>query len=270
MSPLSHSKTRGLPELVDSLQARGRIAFTKDDAKAALEISEAALKKAVQRQIAKGRLVAPRRGFYVIVPLEYRAAGAPPASWFIDELMKFHAQPYYVGLLSAAEIHGAAHQKPQVLQVVTNEQLRGVIVGRGRIQFLAKRDMAETPVEIRNTPTGTMRVSTPEATALDLFRFLRASGHLDHVATVLSELAEEIDTRTLAALAAKEPTLAHVQRLGHVMERVGAGRIAAELVPLIADARPRYVALNPGAPTRDRPKEPRWRIIVNTEIEAEV
>src|SRR5262249_54097721 len=94
-----HSK-QSLAELVDSYQASGRYALTREDALRALGITEEALKKAVQRLVAKHRLAVPHRGFYVIVPLEYRDAGAPPASWFIDDLMKFHGQPYYVGLLT--------------------------------------------------------------------------------------------------------------------------------------------------------------------------
>ena len=36
------------------------------------------------------------------------------------------------------------------------------------------------------TETGAMRVSTPEATALDLLRYLEGAGHLGNVATVLA------------------------------------------------------------------------------------
>ena len=36
-------------------------------------------------------------------------------------------------------------------------------------------------------------MATPEATALDLLRYLRAAGHLGHVATVLGDLAERLD-----------------------------------------------------------------------------
>jgi predicted transcriptional regulator of viral defense system len=67
-----------------------------------------------------------REGFYVIVPLEYASSGILPPEWFIDELMKFLRQPYYVGLLSAAAIHGAAHQQPQEFHVVIPEALRSI------------------------------------------------------------------------------------------------------------------------------------------------
>ena len=71
-----------------------------------LPLSEVALDSALRRQRQRGRIVSPRRGFYVIVPQEYALAGSPPPSWFIDELMAYLGQPYYVGLLSAAALHG--------------------------------------------------------------------------------------------------------------------------------------------------------------------
>ena len=101
-----------LSDFVDSLQERGQYTFSRDDALSAMGVSPVALKRAAERLKAKQRLATPRRGFYTIVPLEYRQSGAPPAASFIDQLMRFHDTPYYVGLLSAAELHGAAHQKP--------------------------------------------------------------------------------------------------------------------------------------------------------------
>jgi hypothetical protein len=84
---------QGLSGLVDGYQASGRYTLTREEALGALGASDEALKKAVQRLVAKRRLAVPRRGFFVIVPIEHRDAGAPPASWFIDPLMKFHGRP---------------------------------------------------------------------------------------------------------------------------------------------------------------------------------
>jgi len=40
---------------------------------------------------------------------------------FIDQLMKHLGRSYCVGLLSAAEIHGADQQRPQVFQVFADK-----------------------------------------------------------------------------------------------------------------------------------------------------
>ena len=66
----------------------------------------------------------------MIVPLEYLHAGGPPPSLFIDDLMKAMERPYYVGLLSAAALHGASHQQPQEFQVFSDRPIRPIQVGR--------------------------------------------------------------------------------------------------------------------------------------------
>jgi predicted transcriptional regulator of viral defense system len=272
--PLAHARPQtgdqSLSDLVDGYQASGRYTFTRDEARSALGASDEALKKAVQRLVAKRRLAVPRRGFFVIVPIEYRDAGAPPASWFIDPLMKFHGRPYYVGLLSAAALHGAAHQQPQEFQVVTDAQLRPAVVGRARIRFFSKRRLERTRTMSLKTETGTMNVSTPEATALDLLRYLAPAGHLDNVATVLAELAERLEAHRLLEAAKAEGDLSTAQRLGYLLELVGAGEVAVGLAEWIAAERARLVPLRADRATRRGRKDARWRVLVNEKVEAEV
>lgn len=268
-----HTKLRirggKLSDLVDSHQARGQYVLTREQALGALGVSDEALKKAVQRLVVKGRIAVPRRGFFVIVPVEYRQSGAPPPSWFIDDLMNFLGQPYYVGLLSAAALHGAAHQQPQEFQVVTNKQLRSVVAGRARIRIFRKLRFERTPTMEMKTETGAMRVSTPEATALDLLRYLERVGHLSHVATVLAELLEKIEPDRLAQVARIESELPTAQRLGHLLEQVGAGKSASSLAAWIEECRPRFVALRSDRSVRRGKKDTRWRVIANEKVEAE-
>jgi len=272
-SPLMHTEQHvqgeTLSELVDSYQATGRYVLTRDRALDALSISDEALKKAVQRLVVKRRLAVPRRGFFIIVPMEYREAGSPPPAWFIDELMRFSGQPYYVGLLSAASLHGAAHHQPQEFQVVTNKQLRPAVAGRARLRFFRKRHIERSPTMEIKTETGAMRVSTPEATALDLLRYLESAGHLGNVATVLAELAEKMEGQRLVAVAKLDGEISSAQRLGHILGQVGAGELGAPLAAWIAEQRPRFVPLRSDRSTRRAAKDARWRVLVNEKTEAE-
>lgn len=263
------SRSQTLSDLLDSYQATGRYVLTREQAIGALGVSAEALKKAVQRLVVKRRLAVPRRGFFVIVPVEYRGAGAPPAAWFIDDLMTFFGQPYYVGILSAAALHGAAHHQPQEFQVVTNKQLRPAVAGRARLRFFRKRHIERTPTMEMKTETGAMRVSTPEATALDLLRYLEGAGHIGNVATALAELAEKIDGQRLVEVAKLEGELANAQRLGYILDQVGAGETAAALGSFVAKHRPRFVALRSDRSARRAVKDPRWRVLVNESVEAE-
>jgi predicted transcriptional regulator of viral defense system len=154
------------------------------------------------------------------VPPEYRSLGCLPADQFIPALMKSLDLPYYAGLLSAAQYHGAAHQRPQEFQVFLAKNRRLILCGAVRVAFLARKRLADVPVQSFNTPRGTLLVSSPEATALDLVGYTHHAGGLSQVATVLSELAERIDPDKLAATARAAP-VAWAQRLGYVLEHLG-------------------------------------------------
>lgn len=66
----------------------------------------------------------------------------------------------------------------------------------------------EVPVQRLNTPRGTITVSTPEATALDLVDYQHHAGGLSQVTTVLAELAEKINDEKLAVAAAPRENVA--------------------------------------------------------------
>jgi predicted transcriptional regulator of viral defense system len=127
---------------------------------------------------------------------------------------------YYVGLLSAAQYHGAAHQRPQALQVVVEKNRGPITCGAVRVVFIARKRVADVPVESVNTPRGGLLVSSPEATALDLVGYADHAGGLGQVATVVSELGERIDPEKLAAVARTAPA-PWGQRLGFVLEHLG-------------------------------------------------
>ena len=148
---------------------------------------------ALNRLARQNMIAQPARGFYVIVPPEYRSLECLPADQFVPELMQRLVQPYYAGLLSAAQYHGAAHHRPQEFQVLLDKARRPIHCGRVRVTFIVRKRLENVPVQIFNTPRGMIRVSTPEATAVDLVGYCRHVGGLEQVATILSELAEQID-----------------------------------------------------------------------------
>lgn len=205
----------------------------------------------------------------MLVPVEYREAGSPPASWFIDYLMRFLEQPYYIGLLSAAAIHGAAHQQPMVFQVVTDRPTRPARAGRVRIAFHMRRNVASARVVEVQTETGSMRVSTPETTAFDLVRFAPAAGHLSNVATVLGELAEKLDPVALTEVA-RSYAVPEAQRLGYLLERIGKRDLAERVAAWLEGERYRPVLLAPGQPRGAASADSRWRVVPNATVEADL
>ncbi len=261
----------GIEAWIRGLQARGRYSFTREEAAEGFGRADLGLTKALGRLARKRRIVSPRRGFYVIVPAEFAIPGSPPADWFIDDLMGYIGHSYYVGLLTAAAYHGAAHQQPQRFQVVAEVPLRPVRVGRVHIAFVKKEGIENWPVERINTSTGTMAISTPEATALDLVRYASVAGHLSNVATVLSELAEKIDpSRLVAVVEATGVEMTVVQRLGYLLDLVEMEDTAAPLAGWVSEQSPRFVLLRPGRAGADAPTDARWRVRVNADVEPDL
>jgi len=266
-------KNNLLASYLRSLQINGRYTFTTSEALTALQTTPTAFKLAALRLIKRKELSRPKQGFYVIVPTEYQEVGAPPAAWFIDYLMQFNGQPYYVGLLSAAALHGAAHQQPQTFQVITNKSLRSIQVGRSRIQFFTKKNISPTSHESIKTPTGYMQVSTPETTAIDLVYYAKSVGHFNHVVTVLSELRDQLDAERLLNRLETDPIeLSCLQRLGYLLETIDAGKNITDLLKQwVKKQKPaRALPLRSDKPYKNCIKNDDWQLYINEMLESDL
>jgi len=261
---------KSIPDFVNNLQRKGRYAFTKAEAKKAVGESDAVLKLSLWRLAKKQRIALVREGFYIIIPMEYASTSVLPPEWFVDDLMKFIQQPYYVGLLSAAAIHGAAHQQPQEFHVVTLQAQRNIKLGSLQIRFFKKASMKSSSTEDSKTPTGYMKVSNPAVTAIDLVAYASRVGGLDRVLTVLQELSEKITPDMLLEAARKERNNAYVQRLGWLLEKSGQDGLVGRLVEWIKLQQPRETPLDPSSPRRGFSRDPKWKVIVNAEVEGEL
>ncbi|HCC52500.1 MAG TPA: hypothetical protein DEQ30_10950, partial [Porphyromonadaceae bacterium] len=90
------------------VRSQGRYAFTAEELKDKFNLSLNALNQLLYRLKQKNEIALIRQGFYVIIPPEYSKQGFLPPYLYIDDLMKWLDKPYYVGLLSAAALYGAA------------------------------------------------------------------------------------------------------------------------------------------------------------------
>lgn len=257
---------RRFSEFIADLESRGRHHFTTEDAARWSGTSRTAVLPALKRLADSNKIVSPARGFYCVVTPRHRAWGAPPAAWYIDAWMKHIGRSYYVALLSAAQQLGASHQSPQVFQVAVDRDVRNRSVGRSRIQFFGSARTAQLPTLRRNVPTGTINVSTGEATALDLVARPLASGGISNVATILIELrsAGELTSSRVKSLWPHYKS-AVVRRSGYLMERYCQMHFGS-METVRPNKRPAIVDLVPGGPRRGR-VDPRWRVRVNASVE---
>ncbi|HQC20177.1 MAG TPA: type IV toxin-antitoxin system AbiEi family antitoxin, partial [Smithella sp.] len=256
-------------EFVQNLVAKGRSSFCFEDVAKLKDSSPEAIRAALRRLMKKGDIAMPYRGFYVIVPPEYRIAGCLPPEQFIPDLMEHVSEVYYTGLLSAAEYYGAAHQRPQVFQVVVARSRRPIACGKMRVDFVFRKNAAIIPKEKINTPAGELQLSSPEATALDLVGYVHHCAGLDNVATVLAELAEKIDAEKLRNLADLSP-IAWVQRLGYLLELVDAKDKAQGIAGYVKEKHPVRAPLVPALAHTGAKMDSRWRVFINTKVEPDL
>ncbi|RLB47274.1 MAG: hypothetical protein DRJ42_25765 [Deltaproteobacteria bacterium] len=251
---------------IEDMVAQGCHHFTTESAIKAIGGSDEAVRAKLRRLKRRGTIASPMRSFYVVVPPEYRRLGCVPAEHFIDQLMEEIGEPYYIALLSAAARHGAAHQRPQSLQVMVPKNRPPVECGQVRVVFIARSDLERMPVTEVNTPHGYLRYATPELTALELVGYPRHAGGLNNAATVLGELAEEID-RDLLLEAAKLAPVGWSQRLGYLLELVEEPRLAEVLLPFVEKQAHSYIPLRRAEGVAGATRSSRWKVVINVAVE---
>lgn len=255
---------------IDQLTGQGAIAFNTQQMQSDLGITYKATRRMLERLLDNKEIATPAKGYYLIITPEFRRLGCLPPNYFIDELMEYWHRTYYVGLLSAAMFHGAAHQQPQNVQVMLPTAHPSVTCGKVIIQFIQNVACNKTPVESLKTPTGKLFISTAEATAMDLVKFMRQSGGINRVATVMHELGEKLDKHKLIELVTLFNQSSWIQRLGYLLEVLGYEDIAQSLLSYLQTSKTRMIALVPYLGTDNAKKCKKWRVYINADIESDL
>lgn len=264
-------------EYLDKLRARGERAFTLKQAMKDLKASSESIVSAISRLKKKGKIISPARGFYIMVPAEYRPLGSIPAEELVPLLMEHLGCKYYTCLLTAAKYYGAAHQKSPYFQIFVDKQIKKRLKF-GQVSILAyfKTAIEKIPQKKFTVATGYLNVATPEVTAMDVLDNYKRSGGLNNVATVLSELIEAIDPVKLIELADITGKITWLQRFGFIldtldpMDEEAKQNIIAAIYGYLAKRDLTLIPLDPRLPITGFPHHRTWNIIENTTFESDV
>lgn len=255
--------------------AMGKFAFALHQFRASFpEQSDTAHKFALKRLVDKKQIVSIHKGYYLIIPPQYRSKGILPPTLFLDAFMKELDRPYYFALLNAAAYHGASHQQPQEFFVVTGFPVLRPMQKKGlKINYISKKEIPASLLDTRKTEAGYLKISNPALTATDLIQYEKRVGGINRVATVLAELAESIQPDAFDNNLLQHVPVTALQRLGYLLDKVFDNKSLADALyhALQKNESPLFrIPLKASAPEKGFASDERWKVIVNTEIEIDL
>jgi hypothetical protein len=245
---------------IEQRLAVGRVSFSLADLVKETGLSVIAAKRQLLRLDHIVR-VSPRQPFFLILSPEHRAVGAPPVTWWLHDYFQWSKQPYYLALQSAASSFGANPQALQVTQVMTKIPRRSLEIGRVHVQFFVKQTVEQTPMQPLANAFAPLQVSTPEATAFDLIRYAARIGGIGRAAETIVPLLPLLRATELRRVLKIENEPATAQRLGFVLEKLRAPKLAKVVKEWLPSA-PALIPLIPGL-RGDAPEIKRWSILNN-------
>ena len=269
--PKSDSSYNYLEDYLTEVRSQGRYAFTWEEAKEEFNISDKALNQSLYRQKSKGKIAQIRKGVYAIITPEYTKQGMLPMYLFIDDLMRSLHKRYYIGLLSAAALYGAAHQQPMESFIITEKPaLRDIKKNRLKINFYVKKEWSDKDIIKKKTDAGYINVSSPALTALDMLYYIE-SLNINSTVTILHELSNEISPSDLMQAAKSYPQTTAIQRLGYLLDKeIKNEKLSNAIIKTLNERRIFTVQLLPQKSITKAPADPIWKVIPNVKIESDL
>ena len=258
-------------DFIKSLRSNGRYSFAEDELYRSVSKAKNNVRKDIDRLRSKGLIKNIRRGFYTIIPDEYSNMGVLPVDLYADNLMKYLNKQYYVGLFSAAMLHGAAHQQPQEYYIITDSpKPRSVKKERFVINFSEKKTFPIYGIEEKKTLTGYLKLSNRELTFFDIIYYVNNLGGINRIITILDELREEIKTNKFKEVVKNEFPNTVYQRAGYLLENVLQDKKLANIIEnRLSKLKTRITVLNPSG-KKVGEIDDKWKVQVNINIESDI
>lgn len=261
-----------ISDWINQQLANGKYSFTLAYLQTMVpEKSDISIKQALKRLVDKNKIISVNKGFYIIIPPAYSNIGFLPPTMFMDDLMEYLRRPYYISLLSAAALHGAAHQQPQTHFVCTSLPSMRKTTKKGiHVKYVSKRNFLKSHIIQKKTESGYVKLSDPLLTCLDLISYYKIVGGFNRVATIINELSEEISIGQIKRSILQCAQDANIQRLGYLWEfECDQEGLADALFSILKESSNslKTYKLSSSKVLQKQNTKNRWRINENTKIE---
>lgn len=210
-------------DLYFALVNRGKWVVDVQDVIEIEDVSHGYARKLLHDLNRKNALVRAARGTYTVAtPESLHEPGEPPIDPFkiLDQLMDTLERPYYAAYMTAAYLHGGAHEIPMNLDIATPNRRRPIYLGPTRISFrqIPEERMYGT-TRIRQSGEY-LTVSDLEKTLVDCADRLDLCGGPHGLARILWEVGTNVDPNKLGAYAREDGRKPMIQRLGYVLAQL--------------------------------------------------
>lgn len=258
-----------ISEYIRSLQSYEIYGFSYDDVLKNCIAPEITLRKELQRLFKKNQIQNLRKGFYVIIPAKYENVSKIPIQLYAETLFSSIQKEYYLGLYSAAALHGASHQQIQQDYIICKPPaMRDIDKGNFSIRFFQTTHWPKKNIIQKKSDAGLFNVSSPTLTLADLLHYQNKLGGINRMLAIIEELAETIQLEDVEELITWYPHVNTFQRMGYLLEQFDVNEAILEVIQLHLDKQKVYpMLLSPVKNEKPGSANNRWKIDVNITLE---
>jgi predicted transcriptional regulator of viral defense system len=258
-----------ISEYIRSLQSYEVYGFSYDDVLKNCIAPEITLRKELQRLIKKNLIQNLRKGFYVIIPAKYQNVSKIPIQLYVETLFSSIQKDYYLGLYSAAALHGASHQQIQKDYIIHKPSaMRDIDKGNFSIKFFQTTNWPKKNIVQKKSDAGLFNVSSPALTLADFLHFQNKLGGINRMLAIIEELSETIHLNDIIELISWYPHVNTFQRMGFLLEQFEVDDKILNAIQKHLDTQKVYsMLLSPIKNEKAGSANNRWKIDINITLE---
>jgi predicted transcriptional regulator of viral defense system len=257
---------------IKQLQSFEEYSFSIDEVTAKASKDVIAVKRELARLTEKKEILNLRKGFYLIIPPRYASSEKLPIQLYSKKLFKYLDRKYYVGLHSAAKMHGAGHQQPQRdYLIIETPKLNTITKKSFDLQFFTTAQWPKNNIETKKSDAGAYHISSPALTFIDLIHHHSKIGGLNRMLASLEELTEEMNEIDMGQLTTWYNHKSTLQRAGFLLDELIGTTPFTEIIYEKLKQQPFYpVLLSPKKTQKPGSANNRWKIDVNLKLESDL
>lgn len=259
-----------LQEAIAGLARQGKQFFTIQDLAQVLNVERTKAQQTAFRLAEAGLATRLKRGTYALTPADaWGEPGAPPTNWYEAAAALVAPAHYYLAYYTAMRLHRMTQHPLRTLFIAVTRPQRDVTVGPVRFQFviLAKHRFFGYEDHVLE-PGRVVKTADLERTFIDCVDRPDLCGGLEEILRGFKRRRGELNPDRLLRYLMRLHEPALTKRVGFLLELAGYGepRVLWEL-ERIAGRMKRYVPLDTMKKDRQGPRNKRWELVINADID---